>query len=99
MINNVINMTTEQSFNDTIGITMPNETDLNDNDSCATREDTQPPEESKSDIDQANTPSDNLNKLFNDVGGVGRFQLLAYMVITAGLGCSGFWVYPLGYYI
>ena len=101
MVDNLVNMTTEQSHEDMVGITMPNETDLNDNDSCATREDTQIPEEGKSENGQdnsPNTPEDNLNKLFVDIGGVGWFQKLAYFVICAGLNSTGFWAYPLGYY-
>ena len=42
---------------------------------------------------------DNLNKLFIDLGGVGRFQFLAYLIIGLGLNSTGYWAYPLGYFI
>ena len=46
-----------------------------------------------------NTPEDNLNKLFVDLGGAGRFQYLAYAVIGLALNSTGYWAYPLGYFI
>ena len=41
---------------------------------------------------------DNLNKLFIDLGGVGKFQILAYLVIALGINSTGYWGYPLGFY-
>ena len=46
-----------------------------------------------------NTPEDNLNKLFVDLGGAGRFQYLAYAVIGMALNSTSYWAYPLGYFI
>ena len=44
-------------------------------------------------------PEDYLNKLFIDLGGGGRFQFLAYAIIGLAINSTGFWAYPLGYFI
>ena len=49
--------------------------------------------------DSEMTPEDNLNKMFIDLGGGGRFQFLAYAIIGLAINSTGFWAYPLGYYI
>ena len=46
-----------------------------------------------------NTLEDHLNKMFIDLGGGGRFQLLAYLVIGLAINSTGFLCYPLGYFI
>lgn len=52
-------------------------------------------EEEKKNDDQ--TPLRNLDKVMEDVGGFGRFQLLAYTVIAFGINSTGFWFYILGF--
>ena len=45
------------------------------------------------------TPEDNLNKMFVELGGGGRFQFLSYAIIGLAINSTGFWAYPLGYFI
>ena len=49
--------------------------------------------------DSRMTPEDNLNKMFIELGGCGRFQFLSYAIIGLAINSTGFWAYPLGYFI
>lgn len=42
---------------------------------------------------------DQLDDLLVDLGGVGKFQVLAYTIIELGLLSGGYWLFPMGYYI
>ena len=45
------------------------------------------------------TSAERMNKLFDDIGGFGRFQFFAYFVISYGISGTGFFIYLLGYLI
>ena len=45
------------------------------------------------------TTAERMDKLINDIGGLGRFQFFAYFVITYGISGQGFFFYTLGYLI
>ena len=45
------------------------------------------------------TSAQRMDKLFDDIGGFGRFQFFAYFVITYGISGTGFFIYLLGYLI
>ena len=49
--------------------------------------------------DSRMTPEDNLNKMFVELGGGSRFQFLSYAIIGLAINSTGFWAYPLGYFI
>ena len=40
-----------------------------------------------------------VDKTFEDIGGFGRFQAFAYISISFGINCIGWWLYSLGYLI
>ena len=45
------------------------------------------------------TSAERMNKLFDDIGGFGRFQFFAYFVVSYGISGTGFFIYLLGYLI
>ena len=45
------------------------------------------------------SPEQKLDKYLIEAGGLGRFQVLAYLIIGLGMNCTGFYFYMLGYFI
>lgn len=39
------------------------------------------------------TAEEKLDKAVEDLGGLGRFQVFAYVAISSGLNACGFWFY------
>lgn len=39
------------------------------------------------------TPEEKLDQAIEDLGGLGQFQVFAYVAISSGLNACGFWFY------
>ena len=40
-----------------------------------------------------------MNETLIEIGGVGKFQALAFLVIESGCASVGYWYFPMGFYI
>ena len=45
------------------------------------------------------TKEERIDKLFNDIGGLGKFQFFAFFVITFGISGMNYCIFILGYLI
>ena len=54
-------------------------------------------ENKREDSDMPMTMEEKGDQKFEEIGGFGRFQLYAYIAITFGINCQGWWIYNFGF--
>ena len=43
--------------------------------------------------------STEVDRTFQEIGGVGRFQVFAWVVICSGISSISFWIYAIGFFL